>query len=204
MIDSQCVAFDAEVLICGSISTGDCYSYHVVKEEYKKTAEYPWNVELQGHSVIKCDVEAGTGEDKNIVTLLSFGGSPYHGRHTLMMRYQSVWSGESSKKVENRWLPLANGEIIGRDNDDLQGARALISGTNKDLLFVTHNRCHIKVIDMKSYRYISDVQNAVLPVSNENRASFHCFVLLKTNTFVLISEDESFLSNTTNIKRTLY
>ncbi|ETO01159.1 hypothetical protein RFI_36281 [Reticulomyxa filosa] len=49
----------------------------ILKNEFKFVCEYPNN-----------------NKDSNEITLLSFGGSKYT-RHTLMMKYVSVWSNDS-------------------------------------------------------------------------------------------------------------
>ncbi|ETO36437.1 hypothetical protein RFI_00625, partial [Reticulomyxa filosa] len=88
---SQCVLHKHELLICGDWKERACYSYHTLKNEYKFICEYPSDVKLYGHCVVKL-VDSSSNNDKdkdnNQITLLSFG-SYYFGKnkHTLVMKY---------------------------------------------------------------------------------------------------------------------
>ncbi|ETN99983.1 hypothetical protein RFI_37475, partial [Reticulomyxa filosa] len=88
---SQCVQHKHELLICGGQFKRACYSYHTLKNEYKFVCDYPSDVELFGHCVVKL-VDNNSNNDKynNQITLLSFG-STWDGqnKHTLMMKYIS-------------------------------------------------------------------------------------------------------------------
>ncbi|ETO13384.1 hypothetical protein RFI_23989 [Reticulomyxa filosa] len=171
---SQCVLHKHELIICGGLGQRACYSYHTLKNEYKFICEYPSNVELSGHCV------------SNQITLLSFG-SNFNGRdkHTLVMKYVSVWSDISNKSNElsnyNQWIPFTddhnNPIIIGRDqNYNYQGVRAVIGGSNNHLLFITHRSNDINVFNLNTFQFI---KHDTLPI---DRAIFyHCFVSKSEN-----------------------
>ncbi|ETO05183.1 hypothetical protein RFI_32212, partial [Reticulomyxa filosa] len=121
--NSQCVLHKHELLICGGYVQRACYSYHTLKNEYN-------NVELYGHCVVKL---ADNNKDSNQITLVSFGGDAYTKRHTLVMKYVSVWSNENDNNKNdndnhNQWIPFTDNHnhpiIIGRDNDNYEGMRA--------------------------------------------------------------------------------
>ncbi|ETO05904.1 hypothetical protein RFI_31492, partial [Reticulomyxa filosa] len=69
---SQCVLYKHEILICGGEYQRACYSYHTLKDEYN---------------------------DINQITLLSFGGD--ESKHTLVMKYVSVWSDDNNSDDAN-------------------------------------------------------------------------------------------------------
>ncbi|ETO34285.1 hypothetical protein RFI_02809 [Reticulomyxa filosa] len=135
---SQCVLHKHEILICGGRYQRACYSYHTLKNEYKFICEYPSDVTLMGHCVVK--LVDNNNKDINEITLLSFGGI-YSEKHTLMMKYVSVWSNKSNKSNElnncNQWIPFTDNHnhpiIIGRDYDNYGGVRAIIGGSNNHL-----------------------------------------------------------------------
>ncbi|ETO33473.1 hypothetical protein RFI_03629 [Reticulomyxa filosa] len=119
-------------------------------------------------------------KDSNEITLLSFGSS-YNGKnkHTLIMKYVSVWSNISNKSNElnyNQWVPFTdnynNPIIIGRGKDNYIGARALIGGSNNHLLFITYVRNNISVFDLNIFQFI---KHDIVPI-NKNYIQFHCFV----------------------------
>ncbi|ETO06701.1 hypothetical protein RFI_30692, partial [Reticulomyxa filosa] len=83
--DSQCVLHKYELLICGGFGQNACYSYHIPKNEYKFICEYPSDVELWGHCVVKLVDNNNNNKHRNQITLLSFGG--YGNKHTLVMKY---------------------------------------------------------------------------------------------------------------------
>ncbi|ETO31693.1 hypothetical protein RFI_05423, partial [Reticulomyxa filosa] len=88
-----------ELLLCGGQEDKSCYSYNVLRNEYKLICSYPRNIMLYDHCVVKYN-----NKDSDTITLLSFGG--YY-NHTLIMNYVSVWDDENDeKKIENKWLPL--------------------------------------------------------------------------------------------------
>ncbi|ETO11069.1 hypothetical protein RFI_26307, partial [Reticulomyxa filosa] len=87
---SPCVLHKNELLICGGASQRACYSYHTLKNEYKLICEYPSDVYLSGHCVVKLvDSNSNNDKDNNQITLLSFGGYNKDTRHTLVMKYIS-------------------------------------------------------------------------------------------------------------------
>ncbi|ETO33458.1 hypothetical protein RFI_03647, partial [Reticulomyxa filosa] len=93
---SQCVLHKDEILICGSLDDSNCYSYHTLKSEYKFICEYPSNVTLIGHCVVKL---VDSSKSSNQITLLSFGGLK---KHTLIMKYVSVWSDDNNENKMNK------------------------------------------------------------------------------------------------------
>ncbi|ETO30497.1 hypothetical protein RFI_06623 [Reticulomyxa filosa] len=100
--DSQCVLYKHEILICGGFRKENCYSYHTIKNKYKFICDYPSNIELYGHCVVKLI------DNKNEITLLSFGGSI---KHTLMMKHASIWDNNNKIKKSNnynQWIPFTD------------------------------------------------------------------------------------------------
>ncbi|ETO01856.1 hypothetical protein RFI_35583 [Reticulomyxa filosa] len=97
-----------------------------------------------GHCVVKV---ANNDKDVNGITLLSFGGCAKRNKHTLMMKYVSVWNEEEnekrmkSKKSSNfKWLPFTDNnsnpiQIGSNKNND--GTSAIIGGSDNHLLFIT-------------------------------------------------------------------
>ncbi|ETO07591.1 hypothetical protein RFI_29802 [Reticulomyxa filosa] len=87
--------------------------------------------------------ETNNNKDSDQITLLSFGG---HCKHTLVMKYASVWSNISNNY--NEWISLADNHnhqiVIGRD-DDYKGIRAVIGGSNNHLLFITYVKNNISI-----------------------------------------------------------
>ncbi|ETO02095.1 WD repeat-containing protein [Reticulomyxa filosa] len=187
--DSQCVLHNDEILICGGSDEQRCYSYHTYTREYKYITSYPSRVRLNGHCVVKL-VDNNNNKDSNQITLLSFGSCMYgiH-RHTLVMKYVSVWN--KSKKLKepefcNMWRPLMEPEIcswrplddkkeiIIGTNEDYQGVRAVVGGSNNHLLFITYPRNNISVFNLNILRFI---KHDILPVLNNACVQYHCFVL---------------------------
>ncbi|ETO32981.1 hypothetical protein RFI_04126, partial [Reticulomyxa filosa] len=175
---AQCVLHKHELLICGGYQKRACYSYHTLKNEYKFICEYPSDVELWGHCVLKLINDEST--------LLSFGGSKDMKRHTLVMKYVSVWSNDKSEnkmnkskeskksKKCNEWVPFTDSHkdpiIIGRDNDDYRGVRAVIGGNNNNLLFITCFYNNISVFDLNTFQFI---KHDTLPTNDS--ICYHCF-----------------------------
>ncbi|ETO24358.1 hypothetical protein RFI_12799 [Reticulomyxa filosa] len=169
---SQCVLHKQEILICGGIAHNCCYSYHILKKQYRLICSYPKHVELSRHCVVKL---AGDNKNTNEITLLSFGGSQKISRHTLMMKYVSVWSGAEANKSENNganktmeprneWIPFTdeNNKLfqIGRKTDNYVGVRAVIGGSANHLLFITYHLNNIDVLNLNTFQYI---QHGILP-----------------------------------------
>ncbi|ETO04652.1 hypothetical protein RFI_32744 [Reticulomyxa filosa] len=178
---SQCVLYKHELLICGGHERNNCYSYHTHKNEYKLICKYPSNVKLQGHCVIKLK-DNKNDKDNNEITLLSFGGKD---KHTLVMKYVSVWSDDNdiSEKSshDNEWIPFKDNRgkqiNIGRDGDNYIGMRALIGGSENNLLFITCQPKDICVFDLNKFRFI---KHETLPTKNDC-IYYSCFVAKSEN-----------------------
>ncbi|ETO29612.1 hypothetical protein RFI_07506 [Reticulomyxa filosa] len=180
---AQCVIHKHELLICGGWDKRDCYSYHKIKNEYKLICKYPSDVELWGHCVVK--LVDNNNKDSNQITILSFGGDIY--KHTLVMKYISVWSNLSdisNKSNEfnnyNQWIPFKDNHnnpiIIGRDDDNYHGMRAVIGGSNNNLLFITYHPENISVFDLNTFQFI---KHDILPT--DHLILYHCFVSKSEN-----------------------
>ncbi|ETO11014.1 hypothetical protein RFI_26361 [Reticulomyxa filosa] len=174
--ESQCVLHKHELIICGGFGQKACYSYHTTKNKYKFICKYPSNVQLEAHCVVKL---IDNNKDSNQITLLSFGGSKYTKRHTFVMKYVSVWNNISNKSNEfnnyNQWVPFTDNHnhpiIIGRDNDNYWGMRAVVGGSNSNLLFITYFINYISVFNLNIFQFI---KHDTLPT--RNYIQFHCFV----------------------------
>ncbi|ETO35437.1 hypothetical protein RFI_01625, partial [Reticulomyxa filosa] len=136
----QCVRYKRKILICKQRA---CYSYHTLKNEYKFVCEYPHEVKLFGHCVLKLEYHRNN-KDSNGVTLLSFGGKH---NHTLVIKYISDIKRNKSK---NHNYPIQ----IGRKQDDYEGVRAVIDGSNNHLLFITYYKNNISVFDLNVFQFI--------------------------------------------------
>ncbi|ETO33388.1 hypothetical protein RFI_03720 [Reticulomyxa filosa] len=176
---SQNVLYKHEILICGDTEQKACYSYNILKNEYKFICEYPSIVELNGHCVVQ--LVENNNKHTNKITLLSFGSSWVgQNKHTLMMEYVSVWDNISNKSNEfnnyNKWTPFTDNQnhpiIIGRDGDDYRGVRAVIGGSNNHLLFITYRNNNISVFDLNTFQFI---KHDTLPTNDD--ICYHCFVL---------------------------
>ncbi|ETO01317.1 hypothetical protein RFI_36124 [Reticulomyxa filosa] len=176
---SQCVLHKHELLICGGFNQRACYSYHTVKNEYKFICGYPSDIKLNGHCVVKL-VDKNNNKDNNEITLLSFGSSSFgENKHTLVMKYVSVWSNKSNKsnvlKNYNQWIPFTDNQnhpiIIGRDDDNYIGMRAAIGGSKNHLLFITYWKNDISVFDLNTFQFI---KHHTLPTNNS--ILYHCLV----------------------------
>ncbi|ETO12225.1 hypothetical protein RFI_25152 [Reticulomyxa filosa] len=169
---AQCVLHKYELIICGD---RECYSYHTLKNEYKFICEYPERVSLQKHCVVK--LADNNRNDNNQITLLSFGGYGYP-KHTLVMKYVSVWSNISDKSNEsnnyNQWICFKDDYdhsiIIGRYKD-YRIARAVIGGSNNHLLFITYPSDNISVFDLNIFQFI---KHSKLPTNSY--IGHHCLV----------------------------
>ncbi|ETO24080.1 hypothetical protein RFI_13077, partial [Reticulomyxa filosa] len=167
---AQCITHRLEILICGGSNERECYSYHTVTNEYKLICKYPIAIELDGHCVVKI-------KDKNDnITLLSFGGK---NKHTLIMKYVSVWNDESNTEKlprnYNKWVSFVDNDnrpiTLGRDEDNYCGIRAVIGGSKNHLLFLTRYPNNIDVFDLNTYQFI---KYDTLPT--DNYSYYHCFV----------------------------
>ncbi|ETO32146.1 hypothetical protein RFI_04972 [Reticulomyxa filosa] len=172
---SQCVLHKHELLICGGYDRRACYSYHTVKNEYKFICEYPSNVRLNGHCVVKLvDNNNSNNKHSSQITLLSFGsgGCSIKG-HTLVMKYVSVWNNDDDN--HNQWIPFTDNHnnpiIIAKDYNYYCGARAVISGSNNSLLFITYFENNISVFDLNTFQFI---KHDTLPI--HDWICYHCFV----------------------------
>ncbi|ETO31596.1 hypothetical protein RFI_05523 [Reticulomyxa filosa] len=180
----QCVLHKHEILICGGYQQKTCYSYHILKNEYKFICEYPSNVILNGHCVVKLVESDNNNKDSNQITLLSFGGWNIFTQHTLVMKYVSVWSDISNKSNEfnnyNQWVPFKDNRnlpvIIEREQNNYWGARAVIGGSNNHLLFITFQFNNISVFNLNTFQFI---KHDTLPT--DNFVQFHCFVSSSEN-----------------------
>ncbi|ETO25088.1 hypothetical protein RFI_12055, partial [Reticulomyxa filosa] len=213
MFDPQCVRHKHEIIICGCFEERACYSYNILKDEYKLICEYPSNVILSGHCVVKLE-DGNDSKDSNEVAVLSFGGDKEMKRHTLIMKYVSVWSDDNdndnemnkSKKSEklnncNEWVPFTdnhNNPIqIARPNEDFKGARALIGGSNNNLLFIVYYHKNISVFNLKTFQYIKHDR---LPI--QTGLSFPCFVLHQKHGQEMTQKNEK--QNQTNNEMLLF
>ncbi|ETO25017.1 hypothetical protein RFI_12127 [Reticulomyxa filosa] len=149
---SQCVSFNDEILICGGASNRNCYSYHIVKNEYRVICCYPSNVKLYGHTVIKMK-----SNNEKEIKLLSFGGEH---NHALVMHYQSVWNEET--QYLNKWV--ASPYKFNNNINDMLFSRALIGGKNNQLLFLIYYPNHIIAYDFK---LMKTVAKGMLPTREE-------------------------------------
>ncbi|ETO22883.1 hypothetical protein RFI_14309 [Reticulomyxa filosa] len=63
-------------------------------------------------------------KDNDEITLLSFGGSKYSKKHTLVMNYVN------KRKQRNQWIPFTNNQnntiCVGKNEDYYQGVRAMV------------------------------------------------------------------------------
>ncbi|ETO33154.1 hypothetical protein RFI_03957 [Reticulomyxa filosa] len=170
---SQCVLYKHEILICGGYDRRACYSYHTLKNEYKFICEYPSDITLLGHCVVK--LANKNKKDSNKITLLSFGGSH---QHTLMMKYANVWNDDNKlKKLNhyNQWIPFTDNHNhpvhIEEDYNNFKGLSALIGGSNNHLLFIAYFIHNISVFDLNTFQFI---KHDTLPI--RDLIEYPCFV----------------------------
>ncbi|ETO25888.1 hypothetical protein RFI_11247 [Reticulomyxa filosa] len=136
------VAWKDEILVCGS----NCYSYHTVKNKYKRICDYPTPTVPKGHVVVELH------RNKKEITLLSFGGNEH--KHTLLMHYKSVWVNNGS--INNKWITAPNN--IGGETDNMRNPRAVVGGKDNTLLYVVHKPDRVLVLDIKSFQIIATSQ----------------------------------------------
>ncbi|ETO07497.1 hypothetical protein RFI_29895 [Reticulomyxa filosa] len=192
--EPQCVLHKHEILICGGYKKSDCYSYHTIKNKYKYICDYPQSIFLNGHCVMKL-VDNSSYENNNEITLLSLGR---YCEHTLVMKYISVWNDDNGdnndnndnndndiKKFKkpnnyNQWVSLVSNDNhiirITRHEDDYQGMRAVIGGSNSHLLFITYRQNNISVYNLKTFKFI---KRDILPI--DDVIWYHCFVSKSEN-----------------------
>ncbi|ETO30070.1 WD-40 repeat protein [Reticulomyxa filosa] len=195
LYQSQCVIHKHELLICGGYKQRSCYSYHTIKNEYKFICNYPSHVALEGHCVVKL-VENNKG--KNKITLLSFG-SDCDGRnkHTLAMKYVSVWSNGNDNEINkfkksnnsskcNKWISFTDNHNNPIIIDSYQGVRAVIGGINNHLLFITYRKNNINVFNLNTFQFI---KRDTLPING--RIQYHCFVLKSENGMIKTNEENN-------------
>ncbi|ETO26659.1 hypothetical protein RFI_10476 [Reticulomyxa filosa] len=204
---AQCILFKDEILVCGGTGTSDCYSYHTLKKQYKYVCSYPSDVKLNGHCVVQL-IHSPT--NPNGINLLSFGGQgKYQMKQTFSMKYKSVWemsdNNQSESKSEyesvsqsfNTWIRHNENTNIGKVELSLRGARGLIGGINNDLLFITCCSRDIEVIDLKTMKPLTGIQNNKI---SEKRSQFginyHCFVPLTMNNEKVINHFILFCNST--------
>ncbi|ETO29945.1 hypothetical protein RFI_07173 [Reticulomyxa filosa] len=173
---SQCVVHKHEILICGGEYKRDCYSYHILKDQYKRICSYPKDVTPRGHCIVKYI----SNENIDEVNLLSLGGVY---EHSLIMKYVSVWNDNDveMKKMSDRneWLPFTDNQnksiCISKKKDGYEGMRAVIGGSNNHLLFIFYFHNNIDVFDLNLRQYIN---HNTLPM-DMHYIFYHCFVLKK-------------------------
>ncbi|ETO01947.1 hypothetical protein RFI_35493 [Reticulomyxa filosa] len=163
LTDSQCVLYKHELLICGGYKQRSCYSYHIIKNEYKFIYGF-------------CVVKLINNKDDNEITLLSFGGKE---KHALVMKYISVWSNENDNDNDNKINKLKNQTNIINEENNYIGVRALISGSNNNLLFITYPMNNISVFNLNTFQFI---KHDILPIENYNKICYHCFILKSEKT----------------------
>ncbi|ETO06117.1 hypothetical protein RFI_31278 [Reticulomyxa filosa] len=91
---------------------------------------------LWGHCVVKLIYN---NKDINQITLLCFGG---HYKHTLLMKYISVWDNVSKANHQNELITLTdnNNSIINieKDYNNYHVMLAVLGGVNNNLLFINY------------------------------------------------------------------
>ncbi|ETO32164.1 WD repeat-containing protein [Reticulomyxa filosa] len=163
IFQGQCLRYNSEILICGGFEERNCYSYHILKNEYKTIHYYPNNVELQGHCVLKWSKNKNdehTNKSEDIIKI-------------------------KKTRFTNKWLPLIdnnnNKVYIGRKKDNYDGMRAVIGGKKNNLLFITYYPNNIDVFNLNTYRYIN---HSILPT--DYNIHHHCFIKNNENNEMLL------------------
>ncbi|ETO26658.1 hypothetical protein RFI_10475 [Reticulomyxa filosa] len=198
---APCILFKEEILVCGGYVTNSCYSYHILKEQYKYICSYPNSVQLYGHCILQL---THLQTNPNEIHLLSFGGQGKHEmKQTFSMTYRSVWECDnynwsgSVSQAFNTWIPHSENTNIGKIEDDLRGARGLIGGRNNDLLFITYYPQNVEVIDLKTMKPLTGIQNNMIPKDEPKFGiNYHCFVPLTMNNKKSINHFILFCRNT--------
>ncbi|ETO08027.1 G-protein beta WD-40 repeats containing protein [Reticulomyxa filosa] len=115
---------------------------------------------LDGHCVVKIVSK----NNPEVINLLSFGGFKYQKRHTLTMKYVSVWNEKKENKETDIWKRKNEAVYIGRDQDYHYGVRAVLGGSNNHLLFITYHPNNIDVYDLDKLYYIN---HSLLPIDTK-------------------------------------
>jgi len=112
------------------------------------------------------------------------------------MNYQSVWDNQAMKTHRNEWklAPFT----IGEENDNLFGIRALIGGSQNQLLFVVYLYHHIQVFDLHSYQSIGTYRLpfefygpcSFVKIESENHLNINTMMMFYRNYGVLIKYHE--------------
>ncbi|ETO36551.1 hypothetical protein RFI_00512 [Reticulomyxa filosa] len=118
------------------------------------------------------------------------------------MNYVSVWSDEDGLTIENtkhcnEWIPFIgsdNGPVIIRE-DNCEGAHAVISGSNSNLLFITYQPNNISIFDLNTLQYI----NSTLPIGSDQISSSCTNSYLITNKQIGLRIQSTMFFITTNI-----
>ncbi|ETO31180.1 hypothetical protein RFI_05940, partial [Reticulomyxa filosa] len=192
-IQAQCVLHKHEILICGDYDQNSCYSYHKIKNEYKFICDFPKDLILWGHCVVKL---VDNNKDNNQINLLCFGG---HSKYTLIMKYVSVWDNLSKENNQNEWITFKdnNNNIINieKDFNSCHVVRAVLGGINNNLLFITYYPHYISVFNLNTYQFIKYYN---LPIKDNQTISDHCLIRISYNemlffyynSYILINYDE--------------
>ncbi|ETO36598.1 hypothetical protein RFI_00464, partial [Reticulomyxa filosa] len=123
---SQCVIHKHELLICGSNNQRACYSYHTLKGEYKLICEYPSDIKLHGHNVVKLVDNNSNDKHNNLMTLLFFiwsndNNNDENENKTNKSKELNELNQLNKSNNYNQWLPFTDNRnhliIIGRDQN---------------------------------------------------------------------------------------
>ncbi|ETO12519.1 hypothetical protein RFI_24856 [Reticulomyxa filosa] len=172
----QCVLHKHKLLICGGLNKRACYSYHTLKSEYKFICEYPSDVELHGHYVMK---------------LLSFESNWYKkNKHTLVMKYVSIW---------NNILDILDILDISNKSNEFNNCNQWTPFTDNHNHPIIIGREMIIILDAKVFNTKKKwiIFKDILPVPLG-----HCFVILNENNnhIHIIGEGDSGYGTSTNMK----
>ncbi|ETO14774.1 hypothetical protein RFI_22594 [Reticulomyxa filosa] len=167
--EAQCISHNNEILICGGLRQLDCYSYHTDKDEYKFICSYPSDIRLEGHCVVELV------DNSPEIILLSFGGKY---KHALIMKYISVWNNANERIKElggHQWIPFKdnndNPVNIGDEGDNYLGARAVIGGSNNNLLFIIYYPNNISVFTLNTFKCIKKCI-----INTNDKILYPCFI----------------------------
>ncbi|ETO05324.1 hypothetical protein RFI_32070, partial [Reticulomyxa filosa] len=184
---SQCVVYKKELLLCGSDPESECFSYNMIRKQYKSICSY---TKMDVHCVtdVRCvvaDVRNNNDKILNDITLLSFGGKSNRDKNILRMYYKSVWDDDGNwnviaNRAFNEWKPLVderNNPIqMERGQNDYTGARSLIGGSKNHLLFIAHPPKDISVFNLNTFEYINRSTFLV-----DDHVQYPCFISRREN-----------------------